>query len=47
MEEWQTSNQDIQSVEKLLLPHGAHFQEDARNVIPVSYTHLDVYKRQA
>lgn len=33
MEEWQTSNQDIQSVEKLLLPHGAHFQEDARNVI--------------
>lgn len=33
MEEWQTSNQDIQSVEKLLLPHGAHFQEDARDVI--------------
>ena len=33
MMEWQISNQDIQAVEELLLPHGAHFPEDARNVI--------------
>ena len=33
MMEWQISDQDIQAVEELLLPHGAHFQEDARNVI--------------
>lgn len=31
--EWQISDQDIQTVEELLLPHGAHFPEDARNVI--------------
>lgn len=33
MMEWQISDQDIQTVEELLLPHGAHFHEDARNVI--------------
>lgn len=33
MMEWQISDQDIQAVEELLLPHGAHFQEDARNVM--------------
>lgn len=31
--EWEISNQDIESTEKLLLPDGAHFQEDARVVI--------------
>lgn len=31
--EWEISNQDIEFVEKLLLPEGAHFPEDARNVI--------------
>ena len=31
--EWQISDQDIQAVEELLLPHYAHFPEDARNVI--------------
>lgn len=31
--EWQISDQDIQAAEELLLPHGAHFPEDARNVI--------------
>ena len=33
MKEWEISNQDIESTEKLLLPEGAHFSEDARNVI--------------
>lgn len=33
MIEWEISNQDIESTEKLLLPNGAHFPEDARNVI--------------
>lgn len=33
MMEWQISDQDIQTAEELLLPHGAHFPEDARNVI--------------
>lgn len=33
MVEWETSNQDIESTEKLLLPDGAHFPEDARVVI--------------
>ena len=33
MMEWQISDQDIQAAEELLLPHGAHFPEDARNVI--------------
>lgn len=33
MMEWQISSQDIQSVEELLLPYGAHFPEDARSVI--------------
>ena len=33
MMEWQISDQDIQIVEELLLPHSAHFPEDARNVI--------------
>lgn len=31
--DWQISNQDIQATEKLLLPDGAHFPEDAREVI--------------
>lgn len=31
--EWEISDQDIESTEKLLLPKGAHFPEDARNVI--------------
>lgn len=31
--EWEISNQDIESTEKLLLPEGAHFPEDAKNVI--------------
>lgn len=31
--ELEISNQDIESTEKLLLPEGAHFSEDARNVI--------------
>ena len=31
--EWVISNQDIESVERLLLPEGAHFPEDARNVV--------------
>lgn len=30
MMEWEISDQDIESTEKLLLPEGAHFQEDAR-----------------
>lgn len=33
MMDWQISDRDIQTVEELLLPHGAHFPEDARNVI--------------
>ena len=33
MMEWQISDQDIQAAEEHLLPHGAHFPEDARNVI--------------
>lgn len=33
MVEWRISDQDIESTEKLLLPYGAHFPEDARNVI--------------
>lgn len=33
MIEWQISDQDIEATERLLLPHGAHFPEDARNVI--------------
>lgn len=33
MMEWQISDQDIQTVEELLLPHGAKFPEDARKVI--------------
>ena len=33
MAEWEISDQDIESTEKLLLPEGAHFPEDARNVI--------------
>ena len=31
--EWEISDQDIESTEKLLLPEGAHFPEDARKVI--------------
>ena len=31
--EWEISDQDIESTEKLLLPEGAYFPEDARNVI--------------
>ena len=33
MMEWQISDQDIQAVEGILLPHGAQFPEDAKNVI--------------
>ncbi|MCI1268519.1 MAG: UvrD-helicase domain-containing protein [Ruminococcus sp.] len=33
MSEWQISNKDIVAVEEILLPHGAHFPDDARNVI--------------
>lgn len=33
MVEWEISDQDIESTEMLLLPEGAHFPEDARNVI--------------
>lgn len=33
MVEWDISNQDIESTEKLLLPYEAHFPEDARSVI--------------
>lgn len=33
MVEWEISDQDIESTEKLLLPEGAHFPVDARNVI--------------
>ena len=33
MMEWKISNQDIHATEKLLLPHGARFPEDAREVI--------------
>ena len=33
MVEWKISDQDIELTEKLLLPDGAHFPEDARNVI--------------
>jgi len=33
MVEWEISDQDIESTEKLLLPEGKHFQEDARVVI--------------
>ena len=33
MMEWQISDQDIQAVEELLLPYGAHFPGDAREVI--------------
>lgn len=35
MVEWKISDQDIESTEKLLLPEGAHFPEDARNVYVV------------
>lgn len=31
--EWEISDQDIELTEKLLLPEGAHFPEDARNVM--------------
>ena len=30
---WKISTQEIESTEKILLPHGAHFQEDAKDVI--------------
>ena len=33
MVEWEISDQDIELTEKLLLPEGAHFPDDARNVI--------------
>ncbi|WP_434309872.1 UvrD-helicase domain-containing protein [Hominifimenecus sp. rT4P-3] len=33
MVEWEISDQDIETTEKLLLPDRAHFPEDARNVI--------------
>jgi len=31
--EWVISNQDIELVERLLLPDGSHFPEDARNIL--------------
>ena len=31
--EWEISDQDIELIEKLLLPDGAHFQDEDRNVI--------------
>lgn len=33
MLDWHISDQDIEATEELLLPHGAHFPEDAKNVI--------------
>ena len=33
MFEWHISERDIEATEELLLPHGAHFSEDAREVI--------------
>lgn len=33
MVEWEISDQDIEAAEKLLLPEGTHFPEDARNVV--------------
>ena len=33
MTEWEISDQDIESTEKLLLPDGAHFSKEARDVI--------------
>ena len=33
MLDWHISDQDIEATEELLLPHGAHFPEDARKVI--------------
>lgn len=33
MIEWKISNKDIESTERLLLPDGAHFSEDARDVM--------------
>lgn len=33
MSDWVISDQDIESTEKLLLPNGAHFNDDARTVI--------------
>ena len=33
MLDWEISDQDIESTEKLLLPEGSHFPDDARNVI--------------
>ena len=33
MLDWHISYQDIEATEELLLPHGAHFPEDAKNVI--------------
>ena len=33
MIEWKISNKDIESTERLLLPAGAHFSEDARDVM--------------
>lgn len=38
MVEWEISDHDIESAEKLLLPKGAHFSDDARNVIRCHYS---------
>ena len=33
MESWETSEKEIESVEKILLPKDCHFANDAKNVI--------------
>lgn len=38
MVEWQITDQDIESTEKLLLPNGAHFSDDAIKVIRCWYS---------
>ena len=46
MMEWQISDQDIQAVEEILLPHGAQFPEDAKDVIRCWHS-TDVADRRA
>ena len=33
MKKWEITDQEIKLTEKLLLPEGAHFSEDAKNVL--------------
>ena len=40
MFEWQISDQNIEATEELLLPYGAHFPEDARNVNTYNFPSL-------